>query len=286
LLLNPLEIPLSINPLFRFPLICGALAAFAGCNDATVKTSGALTSYEKLTKKNGLFARTYIQVNQDALSRSRTLRIIPLGFSVQASGAALTGQQQALIANAISRTLCNSLNGRFQIVGENQPADLTLNGAITFAGVTNPKAAGVSSAGSAALSAAGVPFVPRLPVGMGALSVEIEAIDARGEQAAVMVWARKADAFTSRARVSAAGDAYDLASTFANDFSALMTKGSKSGLVKLSLPTAKSIKYAINGKPTTGACAIFGKAPGLAGSIAKSFAAPPEWNDKGATGIK
>jgi Protein of unknown function (DUF3313) len=261
-------------------------AALSACNDATVKTSGALTSYEKLTKKNGLFARTFVQANQDRLSRARTLRLIPIGFSTEASGAALTDQQQALIANVINRTLCNSLNGRFQIVAENQPADLTLNGAITFAGVTNPRAAGVSSIGSTALSATGVPFVPRLPVGMGALSVEIEAIDTEGEQAAVMVWARKADAFTSRARVSAAGDAYDLASKFASDFSALITKGSKGTFGTLSLPTAKSIKYAVNGKPTTIACAIFGKAPGLAGSIASSFAAPPEWNDKGATPTK
>jgi hypothetical protein len=277
---------MHIHSAARFPIICGALAVLSACSDATVKTSGALTSYEKLTKKNGLFTRTYVQANQETLSRAKTLRLMPIGFSTEASSAALTSQQQALIANAINRTLCNSLNGRFQIVDENQPADLTLNGAITFAGVTNPKAAGVSSIGSTAISAAGIPFVPRLPVGMGALSVEIEAIDAKGEQAAVMVWARKADAFTSNARVSAAGDAYDLASKFAHDFSALISKGSKGTFGKLTMPTAKSIKYAINGKPTISACAIFGKAPGLAGSIASSFAAPPEWNDKGAAGIK
>lgn len=56
--------------------------------------------------------------------------------------------------------------------------------------------------------------VPRIPIGLGSLSVEAEARDPRGNQNAAMVWGRGADSFTSAARVSSDGDAYDLATEF------------------------------------------------------------------------
>jgi hypothetical protein len=72
----------------------------------------------------------------------------------------------------------------------------------------------------------GVPVpVPRIPVGLGSLTVEAEARDRSGSQQAAMIWGRGANSFTSAPRGSNAGDAYELATAFGDDFSRLLVTG-------------------------------------------------------------
>ncbi|MGO7331645.1 DUF3313 family protein, partial [Rhizobium leguminosarum] len=67
--------------------------------------------------------------------------------------------------------------------------------------------------------------VPRLPLGLGGLSVEAEATTRDGKQLGAMVWAKGANFLTTSARVSKVGDAYSLATSFGDDFSKMLVKG-------------------------------------------------------------
>jgi hypothetical protein len=123
---------------------------------------------------------------------------------------------------------------------------------------------------------------PRIPIGLGGLAVEAEAFDQAGRQQAAMIWARGADAFTSKPKVSTAADAYDLASSFASDFSKLLVTGSSPFQTLPSLPSVHSISAMFGGPPKEAACEVFGRGPGVAGLIGGFVGLPPEWTDKGA----
>jgi hypothetical protein len=127
--------------------------------------------------------------------------------------------------------------------------------------------------------------VPRIPIGMGSLSIESEARDARGEQKAAMVWARAADSLTSTARVSAAGDAYDLASAFGDDFSKLLVTAETPFNKGPSLPTMQRMTSSLGGAPKNAACDAFGRA-GVQGLVGSRLGAAPEWIDEGAVAAK
>jgi hypothetical protein len=160
---------------------------------------------------------------------------------------------------------------------------------VTYLGLTDEKAAaaskvagiGVSIAESAFLS----PFIrapaPRIPLGLGGLAMEAEATDQKGQQQAAMVWARGADAFTSKPKVSTVGDAYDLAKSFADDFSKLLVKGASPFEKIPSLPSLNAINSALGGPPKEAACESFGRGPGVIGLVGDSIGLPPEWTDKG-----
>ena len=113
--------------------------------------------------------------------------------------------------------------------------------------------------------------------------MEAEARDQNGAQKAAMVWARGANSFTSSPRMSSDGDAYDLASSFGDDFSKFVTSGASPYGKLPSLPSFQKIKTSLGGAPKNAACAIFGREPGIAGMIGNSIAMPPSWTDKGAS---
>ncbi len=95
-----------------------------------------------------------------------------------------------------------------------------------------------------------------------------------------MVWARAADSLTSTARVSAAGDAYDLASAFGDDFSKFLVTGETPFNGKLSLPTMQRVTSSLGGQPKNSACDAFGRG-GLQTLVGGRLGAPPEWVDEG-----
>jgi len=152
---------------------------------------------------------------------------------------------------------------------------------VTHATATSPTASGASQALSIAKTVAlpGVPVpVPRLPVGLGSLSVEAEARDMQGRQKAAFVWARGADILTSTPRVSASGDAYDLASEFGADFSKLLITGDNPFDKKLSIPTMQRVKSSFGGEPKNPACDAFGRT-GVSAFLGGRMGVPPEWAD-------
>ncbi len=145
---------------------------------------------------------------------AKTVKILPTSFSVAAAAACLSDEQRGMVSNAIDRSICIGLSDRFEIVVDPSPADLTA-GAVTTHGVpTGDTAAGGSRVISVGAS------VPPIPIGPGGLAVDAEARDQNGHQEAAMIWGRGV-ALTSNPKVSTASDAYDLAKSFAFDFSGL-----------------------------------------------------------------
>ncbi|WP_342361964.1 DUF3313 domain-containing protein [Terrarubrum flagellatum] len=275
-----------------------------GCATAPLDGGGSLTSYADLTQSDGVFARSKLRVNKDAVLAARTLKLAPTTFSASARQDEISDDQRKLIANVVDRSLCGKLSERFQIVPASEKADLTVRAVITHMTATDEKAVAVTKVASVAKSVLlpGVPVpVPRLPIGLGSLSIEAEArtepppvvasgkerrrkVDggiARGEQVAAMVWGRGANALWGTARVSSSGDAYEFASAFGDDFSKLLVTG-ESPFNSLPTPSLASLQSAMGGAPKNPVCEAFGRAPGVMGIIGGAVGAPPEWTDKGA----
>jgi len=124
--------------------------------------------------------------------------------------------------------------------------------------------------------------VPRLPVGLGSLSVEAEARDFAGFQKAAMVWARSANSIANSARVANEGDAYDLAADFGTDFAKLVTTGDSPFGGIPALPPIESIPVRFGGAPKYVACEAFGRFPGVTGFAGEKLGLPPSWTDSGA----
>ncbi len=244
--------------------------------------SGALLSYDNLTPSDGMLAKSLLHVSKEDILAARTVRIVPTQFSEVASPT-LSPKQRSLVANAVDRSLCMGLSERFQVVDLSQAADLTVRAVITQAAPTDAVAAGVSKVASIGVSAAGVPGpMPRLPIGLGSLTVEAEAQDQFSRQQAAMIWARGANAFTNSPTVSTAGDAYDLAASFSNDFSQLLVTGATPFGKPSSMPSLDRIGSSMGGKHKYVACEAFGRSPGMVGMVAERLGMPPEWSDKGA----
>ena len=237
-----------------------------------------------MSDANGLVTRSQIRVNKKDVLAAKTIRIGSTVFPARAD-VELNEKERRLVANAISRELCLRLSERFRIVSSDDEADLTVQATVTHAKPTSPTASGASKALSIAKTVAlpGVPVpVPRLPVGLGSLSVEAEARDFAGFQKAAMVWARSANSIASSARVANEGDAYDLAAEFGADFAKLVATGESPFGGVPALPPMESIPVRLGGAPKYVACEAFGRFPGLTGFAGQGLGLPPAWTDSGA----
>ena len=269
--------------LLALPLVSGCAAV------VPLEQAGSLSSYQGLEDSNGFLTRAQVSVSKEEVLAAKTARIIPTSVSATEADPKLSEAQRRLIANVVDRSLCIGLSDRFQIVAQGQLADLTVHAVITRIVPTDETAAGISKvtsiATSVATGAGAVPVpVPRLriPVGLGGLALEAEAIDVSGRQKAAMIWARGADTLTSRPRVSPAGDAYDLASSFGNDFSKLLVTGSDPFKAPPSMPSMQRVQSMFGGAPKQKACEAFGRGAGMSGLVGGAIGLPPEWTDKGA----
>jgi uncharacterized protein DUF3313 len=272
----------SVLKMSIFAVSLVVLVLLSGCASAPMTTGGSLSSYDNMTPSNGVLARSLVRVNTDEVLAAKTVRIIPTAFS-QAASPTLSTKQRTLVANVVDRSLCVGLSERFEVVATDRPADLTAHVLVTQAAPTDEVAAGASKVVSFVPAVFGVPApIPRLPIGLGSLTLEAEAQDRTGKQQAAMIWARGANSFTNSPTVSTAGDAYDLATSFGGDFSQLLVTGKTPFGKPPSLPSLDKIGSSLGGKPKNAACEAFGRGPGVAGMIAEKVGMPPEWSDKGA----
>ena len=93
----------------------------------------------------------------------------------------------------------------------------------------------------AGLSAAVDTFVPgpfRIPIGMGAISLDARASNNKGTLA-FMRWAKGANPVTNNAKVSTIGDAYALIETFTREFGQLLIQGTGGPEKRQKLPDAQ-----------------------------------------------
>lgn len=260
-----------------------------GCAAAELTESGRLSSYANLRQSDGLLTKSKFHVDQSALLAARSVVIMPTSLDPHASVSGLTGPQLQLVSNSIDRTLCQQLSARFEVMPRGRPADLIIQAVITRLTPTDTTAAGVSVAagigGKVVAAASGIPVpMPRVPFGLGSLTVEAEAKDATDNQRAALIWARGADALTTDARVAEEGDAHTLASRFSEDFAKLLVTGSDPIADPTPLlPTAQGITEYFGGPPKYAACEEFGRDPGLGDTIGSKIGLPPSWTDDGPT---
>lgn len=269
----------------RWPAVAVLSLMAAGCAAAPLERAGSLASYDNLTPSDGLLTKSQLRISKADVLAAKTARIEPTAFTAAAASRPFSQQQRTLIKNAVNRSMCLALSERFRIVATTEAADLNVRAIITHIAPTDATAAGVSKVASVVPSivAPGVPIpVPRLPIGLGSLSVEAEARDRSGNQQAAMIWARGANSFTSSPRVSSDGDAYDLADAFGSDFGRfLVTAESPFGKVPAP-PSADRLSASLGGAPKEAICETFGRAPGLAGLVGERIGLPPDWTDRGA----
>jgi hypothetical protein len=255
-----------------------------GCATAPLVQGGGLSSYDGLKPSDGKITKSRLHVRKEQLAAAKTINIAPTAFAPDVAPT-LSNEQRMLVANAVNRALCVSLSDRFKVVMPDVPADLTVRAAVTRATETNEVAAGVSAATSigASFVDTSVPIpVQRIPIGLGDLSIEAEAVDRSGRQQAAMVWGRGATVFFSTPRASKASDAYDLAGAFGDDFAKLLNKGeSPFEGVGIDIPSLDKIGSNMGLAPKYAACENYGRAPGIAGLVGGKLGLPPEWTDDG-----
>nr|WP_210337784.1 MULTISPECIES: DUF3313 domain-containing protein [unclassified Ensifer] len=255
-------------------------ATLIGCQSVPLKEAGTLTSYGKLGPSKGMVAKKRLYVDGQRLVDVKTVRIAPTTFSFAAASKIKSDADRDLVSNALDRALCVALSDRYQMVPANQPADLTVRSVIADIVPTDKALAGVSTAITIGTGFVLPVSVPRLPVGLGGLAVEAEAVDASGLQSAAMLWARGANSILDKPRVSEVGDAYSFSTKFADAFSQVLISGKEPKALNISLPTRQRMQSWLGGKPKYAACDAFGRAPGLVGAIAAKYGAPPQWTDK------
>lgn len=261
--------------------LAGLLSAtLIGCQSVPLKEAGTLTSYGKLGPSKGMVAKKRLYVDGQRLVDVKTVRIAPTTFSFAAASKIKSDADRDMVSNALDRALCVALSDRYQMVPANQPADLTVRSVIADIVPTDKALAGVSTAITIGTGFVLPVSVPRLPVGLGGLAVEAEAVDASGLQSAAMLWARGANSILDKPRVSEVGDAYSFSTKFADAFSQVLISGKEPKALNISLPTRQRMQSWLGGKPKYAACDAFGRAPGLVGAIAAKYGAPPQWTDK------
>ncbi len=267
----------------RMTAIFATVFMVSGCASAALDGGGSLTSYDDLKPSDGLFAKSKLAVNKNEVLAARTVRIVPTAFAAKAQVEGITDEQRKLIANAVDRSLCAGLSERFKVVTTDD-ADLTVRALVTQMTPTDEKAVAATKAASVAKTVLlpGVPVpTPRLPIGLGTLSVEAEALGHDGRQNAAMVWGRGANALSGSARISSSGDAYEFASAFGDDFSKMLVTGKSPFGTLPSPPSIERIQSLAGGAPKYPACEAFGREPGLVGLVSGVVGTPPEWTDKG-----
>ncbi|MGK9052605.1 DUF3313 domain-containing protein [Neorhizobium petrolearium] len=256
------------------------LSCLSACASVPLSEGASLSSHAGMSRSGGTLTRAELRVDSPPVLSAQTVRIVPTSALVHGRG--FDPGELALVTNAIDRALCTGLSDRFKIVTTSQPADLTVRATVTNIVATNRSVAATSTVASFGASAAlGIP-IPRLPIGLGGLAIEAEAIDRDGSQRAALLWSRGANMITTRARVSAVGDAYSLSSAFATDFSRMLVTGKDPFKGMPAIPSMQRLRASLGGDPKYDACKAFGTAPGIPGLVAARFGLPPAWTDKGA----
>lgn len=260
-----------------------------GCANAPLEQGGTLSSYADLKTSNGVLTKSALRANKEQVLAAHTVRIVPTQFTATALETPFTDKQRALVANAVDRALCAGLSERFEVVGPDAPADLTIRASVTHVTRTDPTMVAVSKGLGVAKSVV-LPDViaptPRLPIGLGSLSMEAGAYGPSGDQVVAMTWARGASALVGSSRIAEEGDAYVLAAEFGADFSKLVATGDTPFGKMPELPSAEKIRMALSGTPKHAACAAFGRTPGFADMVGDGLGLPPAWTDKGSAPVE
>ncbi|SDL82190.1 DUF3313 family protein [Maricaulis salignorans] len=123
------------------------------------------------------------------------------------------------IVGKLNQTMCRRLaRSGFQVTADPEMASHELRMTVTGFETTNRVSAGASRLIGFAIPG---PLSPRIPIGIGALAVEGEMLDATDTQIAALAWSSR-NHLVSSGGFSEIGDGYDLAQVFADSFGDLI----------------------------------------------------------------
>lgn len=192
-------------------MLIGALLQY-GCASAPKDLVAGIRSEQPTqTIRDKSYARAQRYLDADAILRARSVALPRIQVAEGAVAAGITAEQADLVANRASREVCLRLAPYLRV--DDDAPDLEIELQVTAIRATSAVASGISAG-------LGV-FVPgpfRLPAGLGGFAADGVARQ-RGRDLLVLRWAEGANAVTDSAKVSAIGDAYQLAAQFAADFS-------------------------------------------------------------------
>ena len=207
-----------VLPALAIPALLLGLAA---CATAPNRPSGQLSSYEGMTRDDGL--RTTLSARPIAATAGaiRTVAIEPPRLLQNRKTAWLSGEERTVLLREVEAQLCFELTERFELASDPSQADARVRTLVTRVKPTG-------GAGSAVSAAAGF-FIPgpiglRMPGALGGLSAESEMLDRSGRQVAAVVWGRNANTVgTDNPSLSRIGDALQFVEPFADAAAKAMT---------------------------------------------------------------
>jgi hypothetical protein len=194
-------------PLALAALTC-ACASVPGARESRVDASRELVA---VADERHLRIDQYIDA--EALAQTPRMALPQVRLDGDAYDEKISDELAALVANNAARALCRELSPYAVLAAVDDEATLDPQVVVTAIMPTSGAASGASS-----LLGFFVPGPFRLPAGLGGLAVDAQVIDPDGEAVAVMRWARGANAVTNDAKVSAIGDAWQLADRFGREF--------------------------------------------------------------------
>lgn len=201
----------------------GALAS--GCAGAPPVQGGFLSSYDRLAPQDSLRAEVSMWRDEARLAGRSQVTLAPTRL-MPAAAAALTPDLGEAVRREVDRQLCLELSERFEITRAPERSDaIVVRAAVTDIAATNVAASLLSAAASRTIPG---PGAVRVPLGLGGLAGEAEALDsATGAQLAALTWSRQAQIVMDKGSLSKAGDAHQMAEPFGDAVGALIYVGDR-----------------------------------------------------------
>ena len=190
-------------------VIAGALLLGACASAPKPGVVGIASERPLETLRDEDYAQSERYLDAEAVLAAHSISLPEVRIAEGAVGEGITPAQAALVANRAARDVCMALSRHYRI--EPGRGDLAIDVVVT---AMRPTSAG--AAGASAVLGVFVPGPFRLPAGLGGFAADGAARSANGE-ILVLRWAEGAGAITEDAKVSAIGDAYQLAGDFADD---------------------------------------------------------------------
>jgi len=242
--------------------------AFLAARTTAPEPSGALGDYSGLGSAEGRLAKWRDFADPALLKESARLYIAMPTFSADVA-ARISPEHQAVLAQSLARAFCDAASRDFEVVSAPDNA-LSARIVVTDVRTTNRAVAAMSS----------VMWV-RVPVGLGGLTVEAEALTPSGKRAAALLWSRTADPM-SGARLSQIGDAYDFTNEFGEAFGRLVRRGDAGSR---GLASAVGVPTRAPNLKADDPCSAFGGTRLGVGAAAmfSPIQPPPRWVEKRAT---
>lgn len=200
-----------LRPLLVHLLLATTLLALQGCASAPEPRLRGIADERPMSSlRDEPFAQNQRFVDVDAVLAARSVGLPAVRIAEGATAEGIDAMQAALVANRAGREVCTRLARHFRI--DEAAPELRLELVLTAI-----RSSSAVSAGASALIDVFVPGPFRLPVGLGGFAAD-GAAHKGGQPVLLLHWAEGADAITEDAKVSAIGDAYQLAGEFADDF--------------------------------------------------------------------